>query len=208
MFESNLGRVDDAQGGELGASVEIDLVISPSLLPSLYLDEIKEGKKRNVFFFFVLFCRRKRQRRGQEPNNGRRWRTAFSIKYDNKPVTESCPSLWGLLMTGVLRSLTSHGVVPVIKARRKWRCCALPIKGWRTDGMFGLQGEWERERRAVYRPAKSLRFRRVNKRRRDKSAEAERAAGLILSRLPCQQQIFSVSLRRDSCSLSGLPSFE
>ena len=72
MFESNLGRVDDAQGGELGASVEIDLVISSSLLPSLYLDEIKEGKKRNVFFFFVLFCRRKRQRRGQEPNNGRR----------------------------------------------------------------------------------------------------------------------------------------
>ena len=52
MFESNLGRVDDAQGGELGASVEIDLVISPSLLPSLYLDEIKEGKKRNVFFLF------------------------------------------------------------------------------------------------------------------------------------------------------------
>ena len=35
----------------------------------------------------------------------------------------------------------------------------------------------ERERRAVYRPAKSLRFRRVNKRRRDKSAEAERAGG-------------------------------
>ena len=51
MFESNLGRVDDAQGGELGASVEIDLVISPSLLSSLYLDEIKGRKKRNVFFF-------------------------------------------------------------------------------------------------------------------------------------------------------------
>ena len=71
MFESNLGRVDDAQGGELGASVEIDLVISPSLLSSLYLDEIK-GRKKTECFFFVLFCRRKRQRRGQEPNNGRR----------------------------------------------------------------------------------------------------------------------------------------
>ena len=64
MFESNLGRVDDAQGGELGASVEIDLVISPSLLSSLYLDEIKGRKKTKCFFCSFLSSKTTEERPG------------------------------------------------------------------------------------------------------------------------------------------------